>query len=1200
MPGTVKVKVLAARNLPVMDRTSFLTDAFVELRLGSMIFKTEVIRRSLNPEWNSDWFCFELGDAALRAEALQIRVLDHDTYSAHDAIGRVYFDLTPLLQAGQKRSLYGWFPLYDTMHGIRGEISLAIRVDMFTSRQKLSSLNVRFFFSPAIPSGYRVSDLIGFVQELVMNDDPEHQWIEKIRSSRASNEARQRLFFQLSGELQRKLSRKVLNLGANAVIGYRLHFDLEGETGVVARAIGTAVYMQKWQKTASPPDSPSIHASAAVVPGVEVDSAPEDTDQKTWPPLGAAWSSTTKLLQSAEFPFLTITHPPPGLIRHFGCAVAAKSVKLLEKNVADDPSVQASWWLELRTEALTHMQHVNCNALIGYREDCAIFEDVCVLSCHATAVHLNSNWVHRPPGGTDRRRPPSGSASGNKVNSEMKAPRSGRISPAKPLPATTTDEAREAYAASVPPPSAAVSADSVPAHTPAFPQNAEPDGSDGATVGSKLLNSEVPSDREVQNCSLCHIPQSDVSQTPQHFTRCSLCKSALVPEFIFSSTEFPSDFPINGRPALIQAGLCRSKKEDKGESAAREVSELLPFIEYELHYRLLQKLKLRGMNAIFGLSFQLSLGENLIALLATGTGVSAKALPRPKPPTVSEPANPHFDISAPASPSTLQQRVFTFSRECYERFGLIGDPKSPSAKQLLHPWTSDSCPATANLDSAVIFAPTSASPPKTSAYEPTPAEHEQVTGPSARFSNSSWDETLAVDQGTYFVDTRDPEPGEVTFLLDDPFPPPSMLLSTTETPGSESVNWLARNLPQRDHTASGDVKTTPKAPTTVCWRPAYSFVKLHYLQGVIPDDALGSVFLNHRASALADQGTAASSPESDYGGAAVACRPSLRNQQSLPDFTQKYHTGGSLVCLADGLRNANRLTWFRFRTLMPCALTALSYRLCITEDSVVQIFNFGCLLVPYCAGSEYANGDRDVIAFCGQDPSPTSPSISRAKHSLGMKGLFSRPLGLLSFRESPSFHSQTHNTDSAAHSTDVHPACTSSLANAESTLPPAPTCPPPIPKSKPHFWSPLTRSAKNLFQIPFKSTSRAATCDPSVSRHARATGSCRQSNCDQDKCLLTPLAYIPNYEVTSYFGNISFFFVRETTDLREMGGLRCFVHASVADAQSVISAHTISFGGNALLSYHISELLIIRPPSRNQAQCILNLCGDMAYVTPVV
>lgn len=117
MPATVKVKIFAARNLPIMDRTSFLTDAFVELRLGNTMFKTEVIRRTLNPEWKSDWFCFELSEESLQEEALQVRVLDHDTYSAHDAIGRVYFDLTPLLQAEQRRNLNGWFPLYDTMHG---------------------------------------------------------------------------------------------------------------------------------------------------------------------------------------------------------------------------------------------------------------------------------------------------------------------------------------------------------------------------------------------------------------------------------------------------------------------------------------------------------------------------------------------------------------------------------------------------------------------------------------------------------------------------------------------------------------------------------------------------------------------------------------------------------------------------------------------------------------------------------------------------------------------------------------------------------------------------------------------------------------------------------------------------------------------------------------------------------------------------
>ena len=45
------------------------------------------------------------------------RVLDYDTYSAHDAIGKVYIDLTPLLSNDQPYVISGWFPIYDTMHG---------------------------------------------------------------------------------------------------------------------------------------------------------------------------------------------------------------------------------------------------------------------------------------------------------------------------------------------------------------------------------------------------------------------------------------------------------------------------------------------------------------------------------------------------------------------------------------------------------------------------------------------------------------------------------------------------------------------------------------------------------------------------------------------------------------------------------------------------------------------------------------------------------------------------------------------------------------------------------------------------------------------------------------------------------------------------------------------------------------------------
>lgn len=51
----------------------------------------------------------------------------------------------------------------------------------------------------SIPRCYRAALVHGFVEELVVNEDPEYQWIDRIRTPRASNEARQRLISLMSG-----------------------------------------------------------------------------------------------------------------------------------------------------------------------------------------------------------------------------------------------------------------------------------------------------------------------------------------------------------------------------------------------------------------------------------------------------------------------------------------------------------------------------------------------------------------------------------------------------------------------------------------------------------------------------------------------------------------------------------------------------------------------------------------------------------------------------------------------------------------------------------------------------------------------------------------------------------------------------------------------------------------------------------------
>ncbi|RXG56238.1 C2 domain-containing protein 5 [Armadillidium vulgare] len=45
-----------------------------------------------------------------------------------------------------------------------------------------------------------------------------------------------------------------------------------------------------------------------------------------------------------------------------------------------------------------------------------------------------------------------------------------------------------------------------------------------------------------------------------------------------------------GQGCLIQARVVRSKRDLKGELNAKEISDSLPFLEYELHKQLYQKI----------------------------------------------------------------------------------------------------------------------------------------------------------------------------------------------------------------------------------------------------------------------------------------------------------------------------------------------------------------------------------------------------------------------------------------------------------------------------------------------------------------------------------------------------------------------------------------------------------------------------------
>lgn len=96
---------------------------------------------------------------------------------------------------------------------------------------------------------------------------------------------------------------------------------------------------------------------------------------------------------------------------------------------------------------------------------------------------------------------------------------------------------------------------------------------------------------------------------------------------------------------------------------------------------------------------------------------------------------------------------------------------------------------------------------------------------------------------------------------------------------------------------------------------------------------------------------------------------------------------------------------------------------------------------------------------------------------------------------------------------------------------------------------------------------------------------------------VTPLSYVPGGKIEKYLGNLNFFFIRECTSIRENGGLSGFVHSFVTELLAVVRAHVSALGGNALVSYYISEMLLFDNPHKNQGQCLVSVGGDVVFVS---
>nr|XP_033940664.1 C2 domain-containing protein 5 isoform X3 [Pseudochaenichthys georgianus] len=686
MPGKLKAKIVAGRHLPVMDRASDLTDAFVEVKFGNTTFKTDVCPKSLNPQWNSEWFKFEVDDEDLQDEPLQVTVLDHDTYSANDAIGKVYIDIDPLLCSEAASVISGWFPIYDTIHGIRGEINVLVKVELFNdlNRFRQSSCGVKFFCTSSIPWCYKAAMVHGFVEELVVNEDPEYQWIDRIRTPRASNEARQRLISLMSGELQRKIGLKVLEMGGNAVVGYLQCFDLEGESGLVVRAIGTACTLDKLSSGSAPNSNTHMHPNTAP-PSNACNSPSKDGKEPVFAEdltLSSGPSTPFRALPTTT----TSSSSPPPFSPSKPCSRQSSSsdtdLSLTPKTVKpvrSRPGIflcPSSPTLFTDTLSLSGSGSVICGHNSAHRAS----TPPPPFSVHSDTVLLRKSVSFTE----DLLLAASGMGNGGSAGKEA--------GPLKTLLRQQTQTALEQREfpfftlTSFPPGflvhvGGVVSARSVKLldriHNPDEPETRDAWWEEirqeikshakalgcHAVVGysestsiceevcilsasgtAAILNPRymregcldiVIGDHRFEelsppSCGFCHIPYDELNMPfPAQLTYCYQCRRQKVPDVLFTTIDLPPEAAVTGKGCLIQARLCRLKKKAQGEVNATAISNLLPFMEYELHTQLMNKLKLRSMNALFGLHIQISVGENMLLGLASATGVYLTALPAP-------------------------------------------------------------------------------------------------------------------------------------------------------------------------------------------------------------------------------------------------------------------------------------------------------------------------------------------------------------------------------------------------------------------------------------------------------------------------------------------------------------------------------------------------------------------------------------------
>ncbi|XP_074213564.1 C2 domain-containing protein 5 isoform X20 [Camelus bactrianus] len=547
-------------------------------------------------------------------------------------------------------------------------------------------------------------------------------------------------------------------------------------------------------------------------------------------------------------------------------------------------------------------------------------------------------------------------------------------------------------------------------------------------------------------CGFCHIPYDELNMPfPAHLTHCYNCRKQKVPDVLFTTIDLPVDATVIGKGCLIQARLCRLKKKAQAEANATAISNLLPFMEYEVHTQLMNKLKLKGMNALFGLRIQISVGENMLMGLASATGVYLAALPTPGGIQIA--GKTPNDGSYEQHISHMQKKIndtIAKNKELYE----INPPE---------------------MSEEIIGSPI-----------PEPRQRSRLL----RSQSESSDEVAELDLSHGKKD--------------------AFVLEIDDTDAMEDVHSLLTDVPPPSGFYSCNTEIMPGINNWTSEIQMFTSVRVIRLSSL-----------------------------------------NLTNQALNKNFN-------------DLCENLLKSLYFKLRSMIPCCLCHVNFTVSLPEDELIQV-TVTAVAITF---------DKNQALQTAK--THAEKSLQRA--STDNEELLQFPLELCSDSlPSHPFPPAKEHLESASSNSGI----------------------PAAQRDRCSSWIELIKlKAQTIRRGSIKTTVTVEKASPVGEGNFRNRSSPPCANSTVGVVKMTPLSFIPGAKITKYLGIINMFFIRETTSLREEGGVSGFLHAFIAEVFAMVRAHVAALGGNAVVSYIMKQCVFMENPNKNQAQCLINVSGD--------